>query len=322
MGRRGGFVLIGLGTFLIVMAAMMKWYMYPRLAVVPLDQASVSHAVGKDVTYFDVGTRSEKTADLTTTIHVVGDVRASEDQGHNTAVWDKATYTSLPDGTIISTDTMRGAFDRTTGAAVRCCNTNLDGKPVTMSGQLFKMPFNAQKTDYPYFDTDLQAAVDFHYDGTEKIDGLTTYRYVQDIPPTQIGVKSVPSKVVGEAPGRMVEAEVWTSNHRVYWAEPETGVLMQVNENPDTTLRYKGQDVVTATKGSLAFPPNEVAANVKEYGKKGSQLHLIRVTGPLGGLILGLVLLALGVLLGMRRAQQEEKDAKPATRAGVQLSKS
>lgn len=321
MGRKGAFVLLGLAGYLLVMAVMAKAYMYPRLAVVPLDQNTVTHAIGENMTYFDKGSLSEKVDTLTTTIHAVGDVKASQDEGHNVAVWQEGTNTTTSDGSVIAADTFKVGFDRTSGLAVDCCSPELNGEPNTFSGLIFKFPFNSQKKSYSFYDRDLREAVPFKYDGTATQGGITTYRYVQDIPPTKVGQISVPSRLVGAKPGTMASTEEWMSNHRVYYVEPETGVIIQADENPLTTLRYNGEDKITATKGThVSFPADEVAANAKEYGDKGKQLHILRVYVPLVGLVLGLALGLLGVLrlLALRRksAPVEQADERePATQS-------
>ena len=78
MRRIVGLVLLGLAAFLLTMGALVKWYAYPRLAVVPLDQDSVSTSVGENMTYFDTGTLSEQTDTLTSTLRTIGDVKASD----------------------------------------------------------------------------------------------------------------------------------------------------------------------------------------------------------------------------------------------------
>ena len=44
MGKKTGTVLLFLGAFLLVIAAMSKFYMYDRLAVVPFNTATTSHS--------------------------------------------------------------------------------------------------------------------------------------------------------------------------------------------------------------------------------------------------------------------------------------
>ena len=123
MRRIVGLVLLGFAGFLLAMTAKVKWYAYPHLAVVPLDQRSDSTSVGEDMTYFDKGTLTEQTDTLTSKLRVIGAVKASEDAGDNTAIWDKATVTTNSAGDKLSVTTQHAAFDRTTALALDCCAT-------------------------------------------------------------------------------------------------------------------------------------------------------------------------------------------------------
>jgi hypothetical protein len=299
MRRIAGFVLLGLAGFLLMMAALVKWYAYPRLAVVPLDQDSVSTSIGENMTYFDRGTLSEQTDTLTSTLRVIGDVKASEEEGHNTAVWDKSTTTvRSSDGVAISVGTIRAAFERTTGEAVDCCDANIENEPVKYEGNIFKFPFNTPKDDsVMWWDEDLKRANAMTFEGTEDVLGLSTYKYTQSLEPEQIGTIEVPPGVLGETGDSVLEAEVWYGTERTYWVEPETGVIMKAQESPNQTLRYNGEDRVVATRGTTGYPDEQVQANIDEYQSLGSQLHLLRAILPLVGLLAGLLALVAGAFL-------------------------
>jgi hypothetical protein len=319
MRRIGGFVLLGVGAFLVTMAALLKFYAYPSLAVVPLDQDSVSRSLGEGVTYFSIADREEKVDTLTSTIRVVGDVEAADEAGDNVAVWDKSTVTTTSDGTVISAETVRSAFDRTTGMQVDCCDASTDGEPTDFDGLIFKFPFNTQKQSYDFWDGDLMDTVPFHYDGEEELMGLDTYRFTQTIDPVQVGERNLPSSLVGEDPGDMLMTQEYYGNSRTYWVEPETGVIIKALEEPNSTFRYGGEDVVTATSGTTNYPDDQVQANIDEYKPLAGQLGLVRVVLPLIGLVAGIALLLGGavlVALGRRNSERDTEQApagKPAT---------
>jgi hypothetical protein len=84
--RKTSVVLIALGAFLIVLAPMVRWYAYPRVAVAPAAQKSVTTLVGPDATIFDIATLKEITTDLTTTVRTVGDTKAADKAGNGTVV--------------------------------------------------------------------------------------------------------------------------------------------------------------------------------------------------------------------------------------------
>jgi hypothetical protein len=306
MRRIVGLVLLGFAGFLLAMTAMVKWYAYPTLAVVPLDQSSVSTSVGEGMTYFDQETLSEQTDTLTSTITTIGQVKASEEQGDNVAIWDKSTVTTNSAGTVISVTTRHNAFDRTSGAAVDCCDQTLNDEATTFEGQLFKFPFNTQKKSYEWWDDDLKAPFTFTYEGEETVQGLKTYKFTSSIEPTKVDDLNVPSKVVGEAPGEMLAVEMWYANDRTYWVEPETGVVIDAAEAQNSTLRYAGEDRVVATRGETGYPDDQVAQNIEDYKAKASQLHLLRAILPVVGLVGGLLALVVGGLLVLTSRKPDE----------------
>ena len=52
-----------------------------------------------------------------------------------------------------------------------------------MVGYVF--PINTQPKTYQVFDTTLNKPVPFTYNGTGTVGGIKTYKFVEDVPPTQ-----------------------------------------------------------------------------------------------------------------------------------------
>ena len=59
MGRKSGIALVGLGAFLIVLAPLLAFYAYDKLAVVPLDQETTSISYGPGATIFSIAEGEE-----------------------------------------------------------------------------------------------------------------------------------------------------------------------------------------------------------------------------------------------------------------------
>ena len=76
MGKKLAVILTGLGVFVLGVALLARFYAYDRLAVVPLDQDTVSISEGPGATIFDIASQQEVTVDLVSTRNVVGDVEA------------------------------------------------------------------------------------------------------------------------------------------------------------------------------------------------------------------------------------------------------
>ena len=82
-------IALGLGTFLLVLAPLLAWYVEPRAAVNPIDIDTTAVYTGKG-SYFDTGqVRTVTDRRITITQVVRGDVEDSERSGR--AVWDVTT---------------------------------------------------------------------------------------------------------------------------------------------------------------------------------------------------------------------------------------
>lgn len=303
--RKLGLVLMGLGVFLLVAGPMVRFYMYPKLAVAPDDQDSITTLVGPDATIFDIATLSEITTDLTTKVATVGDVEAAEKQGDNVVVWLSTTSSRSSDGVIRSRDIELSAFDATTAEAVNCCGEYVSTEqgeevPVEHEGLLVKFPFDAQKTSYDWWDGTLERTVPIEYVATEEVAGITTYKYEQTIPATKVGETEAPASVLGEPDDGNLTADNMYSNVRTLWAEPNTGVIIKRVEQQNSTLDYDGTTRVTTTEVTTGYDDATIQANADEYGPKGSLLHLLRAVLPWLLPVVGLLLVVLGLLLTFR----------------------
>lgn len=319
----GAAVCLGLGVFLLVLAGLAKWYAYDKLALVPLDQDTVSVSYGPDATYLNVaaeGGPAIQTGDLVSTRRVVGDVEASElasdELDREVAVWSTYSFTNPAESTDNGENPLSGrldyvAFDRHTGETIDCCETYTqsgmdpeteevaDPVEVTFEGQYFKLPFNTQKRDYMFWDGSVGDTLPLVFEEEEELDGLTVYRFSQTIPPTDVDVEEhteVPGSLVGlRRPS--VQTDRMYSNVRTVWIEPETGVIIKAEEDQLSTLDIKGEPVATITEVTIGYDDETIARNIDEYSSLSSRLKLVRVTVPLVGLIAGVLLVLVGALL-------------------------
>lgn len=314
--RKFAAVLIGLGAFLLVAGLLLRFYAYPRLAVVPLDQNSQSVVVGENSQFFDIESLSPQTGTITTTVTVIGDKKAGEDASNELderiAVWDKGSVTDNNDSEPpMTASTERIAFDRFTGEAVDCCDANEDGTPTNYDGLVFKFPFDTQQETYDYWDGSLGKAVPIDFEGTEELNGVETYVFKQDIPSTQVGTREVPALILGLTGGN-VEADEYYENVRTIWVEPNTGVMMKVLEQQKQELRLDDKQLTLIDTDS-AYTEDTIKENTDTYGPLGSQLKLVHSTIPVWGGIGGILLMVIGAVLG-RRKNESDKDAEgPAT---------
>jgi hypothetical protein len=298
MRRVSTYLLAGLAVFFLAMSVLLRFYVVPGLLVTPLDQFAESFAPGTG-TVFDPATLTERPdVDMIAHRTLRGDVAASsKDRG----VWDESVVLSDSSGQMINTTTDRVAWDRKTGEAVNCCNENVDGTPTKHVGLSYKFPFGAEKKTYQFFDVTAKRAYPMHYKGSEKIQGLTVYRYEQPIAPVQVGEVEVPGDLVGSSEATVTAPE-WYDNLRTVWVEPVTGVIVKGSEAQHETLRDgAGADKVTLIKVTLTF--NEKTQKQQgDLAKDGrSQKALVGTWLPLICLLLALILGALAFVLERRR---------------------
>jgi hypothetical protein len=329
MRRAVPVVAIGLGAFLLVGGFVIRFYVYPKVAVAPIDQNSVSTLVAEDATVFDVASLSEITTDLTTVAKTTADVEASEEAGDNIRVWVNTSSTRDSDGVIRGRQVDRAAFDATSGEAVNCCDEYLSTEeneltPVKHEGLLFKLPFNTQKKSYMWWDETLLKAVPIEYQAEEELDGLKVYRFEGDIPRTNAmaldeetgelvpAEREVPASLLQlDGVEGNVTAQDMYSNHRTFWVEPNTGVVIKRLEEQKSTIAYDGEDKVTTTEVATEFTDETVQANIDEYGTLGMLLGLAR--GPIPWIfgIIGALLVGLGLVLSRREQPRGRRAVSP-----------
>lgn len=305
MRKVAGLIALGLGAFLLVAAPMLRFYAYPSLAKVPLDQYSKSVSKGSGMEAFYVSELQTKSGlNLTSTRFVKADQAAQDKQGDNVAVWDSFVRSTDESGTVLSATLQRVALDRTTGEAVKCCDTYVsesedpaDQEPTEYKGLIFKFPFNAEKKTYKWWDNTIRDTVDAEFIKTETLSGTSTNVYRMVIPATPYTQQEVPAKLVGEAGDGNVTVDRVYENTRTLWVEPHTGIVVKGEEVLNTRFQKDGEDVVTLQKGTIAYDDATVKANAEDAGESGSSLNLVRNILPLTFLILGLLLVVGGFLL-------------------------
>lgn len=322
MGKKLGTVALFLGAFVLVLAALSKFYMYDRLAVVPMNNTSTSNSAtlpGNDAEYLDAAAGLKITkGPLANTKVVTGDVKASkkasDELGKDVTVWDiydctdKPTFDCGSGETALSATFDRVAFDRNTGEAVSYSDTSstADGeeiKPADFKGLYFKFPFNAQKKTYGFWDGTTREATPAKYVGEGKVRGMKVYKYEQTIAPVKTGTIDVPGSLIGSDEDTVTADRIYSSVSN-YSVDPVTGVILYGQTAQDSYLELDGERVLTTTKATLGYTDANVKETVDEYKSKAQLLTLIKTTIPVGGLIVGIILLAVGGLLISRNRRE------------------
>jgi hypothetical protein len=297
MRRASTYLLIGLAVFLLAISVLLRFYVVPGLLVTPLDQFAETFAPGTGTVFDPAAVAERPNVKMIAHRTLRGDVAASsKDRG----VWDESVVISDSDGKLITATTDRVAWDRKTGEAVNCCNENVDGTPSKHVGLSYKFPFGAQKKTYQFFDTSVRRAYPMFYKGTEKVQGLTVYRYEQPIKPVQLGEIEVPGDLVGSTEAS-VKAPEFYDNTRTVWIEPVTGIIIKGSEKLHQVLRdAAGADKVTLIDVTLTFDV-KTQKQQGDLAKDGrSQKALVGTWAPLICLFLGLILAGLAFALARR----------------------
>jgi hypothetical protein len=312
MRRPLGLVLLTLGVALLALAPLLRFYIYPSLAKAPLDQDSQTVSVAPDATYLDIGALELVEGEtLTATRRVQGDVAAGND---DRAVWDVFVRVENEAKDLVTATTDRVAFDRRTQEAINCCGVSLNGAPARHSGIEYKFPFDAEKKTYQYFDTTLGKASDMTYKGSETVEGVSVYRYEQVIEPTKIAELEVPGSLIGRTE-TSVPVDRYYSNVRRVWVEPTTGVIVKGQEEQLSTLRDDtAEDVLTVTDAVLTFDDDTVAEQADTAKENKRLLDILKTLGPLVTGLLGIILVVVGLVIALRRGDDDTYDADGARR--------
>lgn len=316
-------VSVGLGVFLIVAAVLVRFYAYPTLATVPPDYEGITNleSTGAQVFNSDPEVLATETTDLAISSRTIADSGA--DAPDDVAVWVNSTTVTRADGTVFQQTRERAPFDAVSGAGVACgpCESweevaAGERVPVEREGQIYKFPFATEKRDYKVWDGTVEEAVDATYEGEEKIDGLSVYKFVQTIEPTMVETREVPGSVFGSDEAS-VEAEMWYGMTRTFYVEPQTGSPVNRVEERVQELRFDGV-AVPAFTGTVQYTQDQVDELVDDASGNASLLGGMRMTFPLLLVLLGLALVAGGLFLG-RSVKRGKHDADRRDKALVEV---
>jgi hypothetical protein len=282
-----GWVLLGLGAFLLVTALLLRFWGAGAVEKTPLDVNTTTRLTGT-AEKLNPSTGEVESFDVKATSVTKADSRRSDDEvvvfvSTQCLVIDEGDAPDCvdaedPQGRLVSASDDVFATDRTSAQAVN----RGDYLPVDAQeheGLVNKWPFDAQKRTYDYWDGLLGESVPAEFQGVEEIDGLETHRY-------DVSVEEQEAEVVEGVDGIY-------STEKSIWVEPNTGSIIKQTQHEVRTLP-NGDPLLDL---NIAFTDDQVAKNVSEAKDSADQLKLVSSTAPLTGLIAGLVLLVIGAFL-------------------------
>lgn len=268
-----GLVLLGLSGFLIAASLLLFLWAPGKVDRTPLDIDSITRLTGK-ATYLSEAETPVKAISANRV-----DVKASSDEvvQFNTFTClvrdpDNNVQNCVKDKRLITSDVDTFATDRHTAQAVTDY-PNLPTDAVPHTGLVNKFPFNVEKKTYNFWDGVLGKSVPAEYKGTEKIQGLETYKFV-------ISFADQPAKVTAGVDGTY-------SDDKTMWVDPVTGSIINQQDKQVRKLQ-NGDNAITL---DFAFTDDTVKKNVQDANDNHSQLGLVK-NAPL-------VLLPLGIIAGV-----------------------
>lgn len=318
MRRILSFILLGLGVFAVALGLLLRFYAYPQLAKIPLDQESISVAEGHGITALVVETvdgapspEIRQNLSLTSTTYVTGDLTAPEvEEDGDIGVFVEAIRTvDDASGTVVNASVRSLCVDRFTNEAVAPCEgqyieqeqdnrVTADRNSLQQPGQSLKFPFGTEQRNYQYYDLTAREAIEARFEGVETIKDLEVYKFVMNVSPTKVADRDVPGSLVG-LPEPSVEAELYYEVERTVWVEPETGIVIRGAQDMRQELLTTGQSPgggTTVFEGTLGFTETTVNDNVSKATDNKSKLSLL-TTWPVFMWIGGGVLVVVGGLL-------------------------
>lgn len=331
--------LMGLGAALLIAAFLLSTYTESKIAKIPLniDTTLVSDGTG---IVFDpaslsaqnfvvddnvplslqqqISVEAPSNADVVTL--QVGDTLRRTDQQQDTglllAIVDTVTLdrrTAL----AVSSETNPG------GSVQRPRSIEDESPPTSVAlpheGLAYRFPFDTEKKTYPYFDPIAQRAYDANYDDEEDVNGLTTFRFTQNVGFDADGQLDDPVKyasLYGDEADSVVtaRASLWGlpgdpeapitmtryyAAQRTFWVDPVSGTIVKAQERG---FHYYARE---ALRPEIPFANYTVTSNeetiesqVASARNEGDVVALWGRILPITFTAVGLLALVGGVLLG------------------------
>lgn len=353
--------IIGLGAALLIAALLLTTYTTSRITKVPLDidatlisdgtgtavdsaSLSTDHVVVNQnvplVSQQQVSVESPANADVVT-LQVGSSLRRTDkqkDSGLLLAIVDTVTL-SRKTALAVSDDTHAG------GAVQKPRTINDENPPTSMplrhDGLSYRFPFHTEKKTYPYFDPIAQKAFDVNYDTQEDVNGLTTYKFTQNVGyngdgrlvapvpyPTLYADQATDSKftapasmwgIQGGDPNEQITMTRYYAAQRTFWVDPVSGTIVKQTEHAH---HYFARDPLKPelTLADYKVTSNEdtVESQVNAARDERDRLALWSRVLPITFTAVGLIALVGGGLLASFSLRSESALTDPGLDRGDQ----
>ncbi len=264
--------IMGLGAALLIAALLLWTYTTSRITKIPLDadttligegsgSALDPASIGGDrfvvnqnvplASQQQITVESPANADVVT-LQAGDSVRRTDKQK------DSGLLLAIVDTVTLNRKTALAVSDDThPGGAVQKPRGITDDNPPTNialphDGLSYRFPFHTEKQTYQYFDPIAQKAYDVNYEDDEDVNGLTTYRFTQNIGYDSTGKLVAPVKypslyandedgrvtapaakwgVPSDDPNEPITMTRYYAAQRTFWVDPVSGTIVKKQEH-------------------------------------------------------------------------------------------
>ncbi|OBJ05777.1 hypothetical protein A5660_15330 [Mycobacterium alsense] len=361
MLRFAACAIIGLGAALLIAALLLSTYTSSRITKVPLDidatlvsegtamqaldaaSLSTDHLVVNQnvplVSQRQVSVESPANADVVT-LQVGTSVRRTDkqkDSGLMLAIVDTVTL-NRKTATAVSDDTHTG------GSVQKPRAFNDENPPTAMplrhDGLAYRFPFHTEKKTYPYFDPIAQKPFDVNYDTQEDVNGLTTYRFTQNVgynaDGTLVAPVTYPSLLAGQEdakqttsaamwgvqggdPAEQITMTRYYAAQRTFWVDPVSGTIVKETEHAN---HYFARDPLkpemTLVDYKVTTNEDTVESQVNAARDERDRLALWSRVLPITFTAVGLIALVGGAVLASFSLRSESALTDPGLDRGDQ----
>ena len=332
--------IIGLGAALLIAALLLSTYTAGKIRKVPLDidttltsngtgtaldPASLSgerFVINTDVPLVSqqaVTVEAPSNAELVT-VQVGTTVRRSDKQQ------DTGLLLAMVDTVTMNRSTAEAVSDDDRpGGSVQKPRSIEDDRPPTNialphEGLSYRFPFATEKKSYPMFDPIAQRAFDANYDGEDDVNGLSTYRFTQNVGYDADGTLVEPvrysslyddaedAEVTARAglwglegdPDEPITMSRFYAAQRVFWVDPVSGTIVRAEERAN---HYYARDPLKpemaladyTVRSTEQTVESQVAAARDERDRLALWSRILPITLAAGGLVALIGGVALGV---------------------------
>jgi hypothetical protein len=332
--------IMGLGAALLIAALLLWTYTTSRITKIPLDldttlisdgngtaldpasMAGDHYVVNQNVPLVSqqqISVESPANADVVT-LQVGSTVRRSDKQK------DTGLLLAIVDTVTLNRKTAMAVSDEThPGGSVQKPRTVNDESPPTNialphEGLSYRFPFHTEKKTYPYFDPIAQKAYDANYQGQDDVNGLSTYRFTQNVGYDADGKLVDPVKypslyandddgkvtasaamwgVPGDNPDEKITMTRYYAAQRTFWVDPVSGTIVKEQEHAN---HYFARDPlkpeVTIADYKVTSNEETIESQVNAARDERDRLALWSRVLPITFTAAGLIALIGGAVLG------------------------